>query len=56
MAENSLKRCPLSPTTSLDEFDYTPNEFTRPPLAIGEIQSEVAQGKQPAYTPRTHLA
>ena len=56
MAENSLKQRPLSPTASLDEFDDTPEEFTKPPLAIRGIQSEVAQGKQPAYTPRTHLA
>jgi len=55
-AENSLKRRLLSPTASLDEFDDTPEEFTRPPLAIGGIQLEVAPGKQPAYTLRTHLA
>ena len=46
MAENSLKRRPLGPKAALlDEFDNTPEEFTRPPLAIGGIQSEVAQGK-----------
>ena len=56
MAENTLDQRPTSPTGSLDEFDDTPEEFARPPLAIGGMQSEVAQCKQPAYTPRTHLA
>jgi len=55
MAENTLEQQPTSSTGSLDKFDDTPEEFLRPPLAIGGI-SEVAHGKQPAYPPHTHLA
>ena len=45
MAENSLKRGPLSPADSLDEFDDTRKELSRTPLAIGGMQSEVHQQK-----------
>ena len=55
MAEDALEQRPTSAVGSLDEFDDTPEEFSRPPLAIGGM-SEVACGKQPAYPPHTHLA
>jgi len=55
MARSTRNQWPISPTGSLDEFDDTPEQFVRPPLAIGEM-SEVAQGKQPAYPPHAHLA
>jgi len=36
MAEKAMKRRPLSPAGSLEEFDDTPEQILKPPLAIGE--------------------
>jgi len=55
MAENTLEQQPISPAGSLDEFDDTRQEFSRPPLSIGGM-SEAAHSKQPAYPPHMHLA
>ena len=53
MPEETLKRRPVSPTGSLEEFDDTPEQLSKPHFAIGGTQSEVAQGKQPVYHPHT---
>jgi len=53
MAEETLTRRPGSPAGSLDEFDDTPEQLSKLPFAIGGTQSEVAQGKQPAYQPHS---
>jgi len=54
MAENTREWRPVSHAGSLDEFDNTPEEFSRPPLAIGGM-SEVARSKEPAYPLYTYL-
>ena len=51
----AVKRRPRSPASSLDEFDDTPEQFSRPPLANRGSQSEVTRGKRPALPPHTHL-
>jgi len=56
MADTTLKRRPPSSAGSLEEFDDTPEQLSRSPLAIGGMRSGAAQGKQPAYPPHTLLA
>jgi len=45
--DTSMKRRERSPAGSLSEYDDTEEHVSRPPLAIGATQSEVASGKRP---------
>jgi len=56
MADTTLKWQPPSSAGSLEEFDDTPEQLSRSPLAIGGMRSGATQGKQPAYPPHTLLA
>jgi len=58
--DTSMKRRESSPAGSLSEYDDTEEHVSRPPLAIGATQSEVACGKRPIrrgtsqYDPLAH--